>query len=264
MRTNTVRTALRAGLPQVGTWLSLASPMAARLMARTGFNWLTLDIEHSPADWETASIIFGCIADAGCVPLARVPVGDIPNVKRALDAGAFGIVAPMVNTRAQAEEVVAACRYAPMGRRSVGGGLHTLNFDCDADEYYARANEQILVVVQAEHVEAVENREAILSVPGIDAMFVGPNDLLSSMHRPPAMETDDPEFVEALRLLRESAVAHGVAPGIHTGDAPMALRRLAEGWQFVAVASELSFMVGQAAETARVVAGADSATGVRY
>jgi len=169
-------------------------------------------------------------------------VAAVENAKRALDAGAYGIVFPMCCSRQEAEEAVAACRYPPVGRRSVGGSLHALNFGGSPAEYYARANDEILVIIQAEHVDAVDNADAIFSTPGIDAVFVGPNDLLASMHKTPAMETDDPHFVEALRVIRETAVRHGVAPGLHVADAGAAARRLAEGWQFIAVSSELGFM----------------------
>ncbi len=265
MRANPVKSALKSGQPQIGTWLSLASPMAARFMARTGFHWYTVDMEHSPVNWETAAAMFGAIADAGGVPLARVPSITMENAKRALDSGAYGVVFPMCCSVEEAEEAVAACKYPPDGRRSVGGGLHTLNFGASAGEYYKRANDEILVIIQAEHVTAVENIEAICAVPGIDAVFIGPNDLLSSMHKPPAMETDDPQFVDALRGIREACVRHGVAPGLHTADAAMAKRRLAEGWKFIAIASELAFMQNGARETAAEVIGktADSAT-ARY
>ncbi len=243
MRTNPVKVALREGRAQIGSWLSLASPFAARFMARTGFHWLTLDIEHSPVNWETAALIFGAIADAGGVPLARVPFNSLENAKRALDAGAFGIVFPMCCCVEEAEEAVAVCKYPPQGRRSVGGGLHTLNFNAAAADYYRRANDEILVIVQAEHVLAVENCEAIFRVPGLDGMFVGPNDLLSSMGKTPAMDTEDSDFVEALRHLRETAARSGIAPGIHVADAEAARRRVGEGWRFVAVSSELGFML---------------------
>ena len=262
MKTNPVKSALREGRAQVGTWLSLASPLAARYMARAGYQWLTLDIEHSPANWETAALVFGAIADAGGVPLARVPANSLENAKRVLDAGAYGIVFPMCCSREEAEEAVAACKYPPAGRRSVGGGLHMLNFDTSAAEYYRRANDEILVIVQAEHISAVENADAICSVPGIDGIFVGPNDLLSSMGRTPAMETDDPAFVDALRHLRETAIRHGIAPGIHVADAPAARRRIEEGWRFIAIASELAFMVQGALATAQAaVPGAAVETG---
>jgi len=264
MRTNTVRAALKAGDSQIGTWLSLASPMAARYMARTGFHWLTLDIEHSPVNWETAALIFGSIADAGGVPLARVPFNSLENVKRALDAGAFGIVFPMCCSKEEAEEAVAACKYPPAGRRSVGGGLHALNFNTTAGEYYARANDEILVILQAEHVDAVQNCEAICSVPGVDALFVGPNDLLSSMHKTPAMETDDPEFVAALKHIRETSTRLGVAPGIHVTDSAMAHRRIAEGWRFIAIGSELAFMLRSAQKTVSEAIGESGGAVARY
>src|SRR5436853_6405002 len=113
MRTNTVKAALRDGKAQVGTWLSLASPMAARFMARSGFHWLTVDVEHSPVNWETAAQMFAAVADAGCIPLARVPANSLENVKRALDAGAYGVIFPMCCSRQEAEDAVAACKYPP-------------------------------------------------------------------------------------------------------------------------------------------------------
>src|SRR5208282_4607111 len=121
MRPNPVKRALKAGQPSVGTWLSLGSIAAARFMARAGFSWLTVDIEHSLVDWETATHMFASIAEAGCVPLARVPSNRHDHIKRVLDNGAMGVVVPMVNSRKEAEEAVAACLYPPVGNRSVGG-----------------------------------------------------------------------------------------------------------------------------------------------
>ncbi len=264
MKTNTVRAALKRGEAQVGTWLSLNSPFAARFMAQVGFHWLTVDMEHSPVSWENAALAFGSIADAGCVPLIRVPFNSLENAKRALDSGAFGIVFPMCCSAEEAENAVAACRYPPVGVRSVGGGLHTLNFGTSPGEYYARANEEILVVVQIEHVEGVRNCEAICRVPGVDAVFVGPNDLLSSMHKTPAMDTDDPEFVAALTHIRETATACGVAPGIHVADVAAAKRRLDEGWKFIAISSELGMMQGAAKAIVQSVMGTTGDTGARY
>ena len=264
MRNNPVKAALREGKAQVGTWLSLASPLAARYMARTGFDWLTLDIEHSSVNWETAALIFGAIADAGGVPLARVPFNSLENVKRCLDNGAFGIVFPMCNSVEEAERAVSACRYPPVGERSIGGSLHAMNFGGSTAEYYRRANDEILVIVQAEHIQAVENADAIFSVPGIDGMFVGPNDLLSSMHKTPNMDSDDPEFIAALRHLREAAGRHGIAPGIHVSNPDAAKRRIEEGWRFVAVSSELGFMQQSAAAAAESILGKAAVNTARY
>src|SRR5262249_21262378 len=150
MRANPVKRALKAGEPAVGTWLSLGSITAARFMARAGWAWLTVDIEHSLVDWETATHMFGSIADAGCTALARVPGNRHDHIKRVLDNGAHGIVVPMVNTREEAEAAVSAALYPPVGNRSVGGSVHALNFGCSAAEYYERANDEILIVLQCE------------------------------------------------------------------------------------------------------------------
>src|SRR5437588_4737338 len=181
MRPNPVKRTLKEGRASVGTWLSLGSITAARFLARAGFAWLTVDLEHSLVDWETATPMFASIAYAGCTALARVPSNRHDHIKRVLDNGAQGIVVPMVNSREEALAAVAATKYPPLGNRSVGGSVHALNFDGTANEYYARANDEILVVLQCEHIQAVEDADAIFSVPGIDAIFVGPNDLAASM-----------------------------------------------------------------------------------
>ena len=260
---NPLKSALRDGKTSIGSWLSLSSPFAARTLARTGFQWLTVDIEHSPVNWETAAILFAHVADAGCVPLARVPSNRHENIKRVLDNGAMGMVVPMVNSGAEAEAAVAATRYHPLGHRSVGGNFHCLSFGVDPSEYYAEASDRIFVAVQTEHVKAVENAEEICSVPGIDAIFVGPNDLLSSMGRTPAMESDDPEFVDALRHLRETAKRCGVAPGLHCATVEQVKRRQNEGWRFIALGSDLALMTG-AAQSALRELGKEGTERIRY
>ncbi len=265
MRQNSVKAALKAGKPQVGTWMSLGSPIASRFLARAGFDWLTLDMEHTPVDWSTAGQIFGNIADAGGVPLVRIPFNSLENAKRVLDAGAYGIVFPMCNSLAEAEQAVSVCKYPPHGVRSIGGQLHTLNFDTSAPDYYKNANEEILVVIQAEHIKAVENCEEMFRVPGVDAMFVGPNDLLSSMHKTPNMDSDDPEFLDAIEHLRKTAIAAGIAPGIHVASPEAALRRIEQGWRFIAIASEMAMMLEAARNIARKATGTDStSSGPRY
>src|SRR5471032_2198654 len=166
MRPNAVKQLLKAGQPAVGTWLSLGSITAARFLARSGFSWLTVDLEHSLVDWETATHMFASIADAGCVALARVPANRHDHIKRVLDNGAMGVVVPMVNTREEAEAAVAACLYPPRGNRSVGGSVHALNFGTTANDYYAHVNDELLIVLKCEHIASVENADAIFSVPG--------------------------------------------------------------------------------------------------
>src|SRR5438552_9603491 len=166
MKTNHVRAKLKRGEPSVGTWLTLPDSTAAQLMARVGFDWLTVELEHTPVTFETAARSFAIIAASGVVPLARVPWNHGENIKRVLDTGAWGIVVPMVNSRAEAEAAVAAARYAPLGARSIGGQLHAANFDTDPATYYVRADDEILVVLMAEPVQAVEEADEILSGRG--------------------------------------------------------------------------------------------------
>lgn len=242
MRTNNVKRLLKAGKPTVGTWLSLGSITAARFLARAGFDWLTVDVEHSLVGMETVTHMLAAIADAGCVPLARVPAARHDHIKRILDNGGHGIVAPMVCTREEAQEAVGACLYPPFGNRSVGGSVHALNFGATPADYYAKANDELLIVLQCEHIQAVRNFDEVYSVPGVDAVFVGPNDLAASMRtadgKPPTPEA----FRQALSDILVGCKRIGVPAGIHTFSIEEAKSRIAEGWQFIAVNSELKFM----------------------
>jgi 4-hydroxy-2-oxoheptanedioate aldolase len=253
MRQNPVKKALKAGQPSVGTWLSLGSIPIARFMARSGFHWLTVDIEHSLVDWETATHMFASIADAGCTALARVPANRHDYIKRVLDNGAHGVVVPMVNSRAEAEAAVAACLYPPVGNRSVGGNVHALNFDTSGPDYFDHANEEILIILQCEHIQCVENAEAIFAVPGIDAIFVGPNDLAASMRskdgRPPSAEATK----KALDHVLATCKRHKVPAGIHTFSAEEVNLRIEQGWQFLAIGSELRMLLTEAGDIVKKV-----------
>ena len=246
MRRNPVKAALAAGEVSMGSWLTLGDLMAARLMARVGFAWLTVDMEHSPIDWSAAATLFGAIADAGCTPLCRVPRGTHENIKRALDAGAHGIVVPMVNTVEEARAAVAAAKYPPVGTRSVGGGSHFLNFGTDPATYYARANDEILVVLQTESPEGVDNAAAIYAVPGVDAIFVGPNDLRAQMRGHDGADPSPAAFEAMMDRVLAAGRATGTPVGVHTFSVEEARARAAAGWAFLAVASEQGFMTAEA------------------
>ena len=243
MRPNAVKRLLKDGKPAVGTWMSLGSVTAARFLARAGFDWVTVDVEHSLVNVETTTYILGAVADAGCVALARVPSNRHDHIKRVLDNGGHGVVVPMVNTRQEAADAVAACLYPPAGNRSVGGSVHALNFACTPAEYYAKANDEILIVLQCEHIDAVRNFDAVYSVPGADAVFVGPNDLAASMRAADGSPPSPEAFRQALADILAGCKRLGVAAGIHTFSVEEARQRIADGWQFVAVSSELRFMM---------------------
>ena len=245
MRANHVRRRLAAGEPSIGTWLSLPSPEAAEYVSRLGFDWLVVDTEHNPIDIRTLAQMFAAMAASSTAPMVRIPWNSPENFKRVLDAGAWGVVVPMVNSREEAEQAVSAARYYPDGSRSVGGGRFPMSFDAGAEEYFRNANDQILVVLQIEHIQGVENADAILSVPGVDACFIGPNDLAASMGMGLGvpLESDEPRLVEAITEIRNACVRNGVAPGIHTSGAAGVNQRIAEGFQFCALASELRYML---------------------
>jgi 4-hydroxy-2-oxoheptanedioate aldolase len=248
MKTNPVKEKLRNGQHSFGTWLSLGDLFATRVLARMGFDWLTLDIEHAAVDWSQATTIFAAIADAGCVPLARVPEGSHHYIKRVLDAGAMGIVVPMVDTVEQAKTAIAAAKYPPTGNRSVGGGMHSLNFGATAGEYYERANDEILVVLQTESPQGVENAEEIYSLPGCDAIFIGPNDLRFQMRAPDGTFPSAEEHEAMIQRVIEIGKRVGTPTGIHAMDPTSARDRADQGMQFLAIGSDLRMMTLKAQE----------------
>ena len=246
MRVNHVRQRLQAGEPSIGTWLSLPSPEAAEYVSKIGFDWLVVDAEHNPVDIRTLAQMFASMASSGIAPMVRIPWNSPENFKRVLDAGAWGVVVPMVNSREEAERAVEAARYYPDGNRSVGGGRHALSWDSSGAEYYKNANDQVLVVLQIEHIKGVEAADEILSVPGVDACFIGPNDLAASMGLGLGvpLESDNPELVAAIMHIRDTCRKHGVASGVHTSGAAGVNFRIEQGFQFCAMASELRYMLG--------------------
>ncbi len=253
MRTNPVKRKLRSGQPVFGTWLSLGDLYATRTIARAGFDWLTLDVEHSPIDWSQAAAVFAAIAEAGGVPLCRIPEGNHFYIKRALDAGAWGIVVPMVDTVEQAQTAIRAAKYPPVGNRSLGGGLHALNFDTTGAEYFKHANDEILVVLQTESPTGLKNAEAIYSLPGVDAIFVGPVDYRANMRAADGTEASNEQFEAAMQQVIATGKKVGTPTGMHTMDPKTALMRAEQGMQFIAIGSELRFMSQQASEVVKAV-----------
>ncbi|HEV2972119.1 MAG TPA: aldolase/citrate lyase family protein [Pirellulales bacterium] len=264
MKSNPVKAKLREGRPSFGTWLSLGDLFATRVLARMGFDWLTLDIEHQAIDWSQAATIFAAISDSGCVPLARVPEGSHVLIKRVLDAGAWGIVVPMVDTVEQARRAIAAAKYPPVGNRSVGGGMHSLNFGASLGEYHRRANDEILVVLQTESPTGVDNAEAIYGLPGVDAIFVGPVDLRANMRTPDGGEADDAAFERMLERVVAAGKKTGTPTGMHVMSPEAALQRAAQGMQFIAVASELRMMTEKAQQTIQALGLAVAKDLARY
>jgi 4-hydroxy-2-oxoheptanedioate aldolase len=242
MTPNPVKRKLREGKAVIGTWLNLADSIAAEALAALGFEWLVVDAEHGPIDLAAMAHMFQAIGRFPAAPMARIARNAEEHIKRVLDAGAWGFVAPNVRSREEAELVVAAAKYPPTGIRSLGIGRHHLSFKTDPATYYQRANDEILVVLQIEHIDGVRKIDDILSVPGVDACYIGPNDLCASMGLAPSLEPPHREFEDAVQTIKRAAVRRGVAPGIHCATAETVNRRIAEGWRFVGVLGDVRFL----------------------
>lgn len=249
MRSNHLKALLREGRPAYGAWMTLPSVQTARILGRAGLDWITVDAEHAHADLGTLAATVAAIADAGVsAPLVRLPANSVEWFKWALDAGAWGVIVPMVSSRAEAEQAVSWAKYPPEGMRSLGGAYAAFGLGTtDAGEYFRGANEQILVAAQIESAAAMDDLDGIIGVPGVDVAFVGPNDLHIQLGLPPSSEGAEPAFVEALGLVRAAAARHGKALGIFCSDGAAAAARVAEGFQMVNVLTDAAALRSAAA-----------------
>ncbi len=223
---NAVVAKLRAGEPAIGGWISFASSYVAELIAHVGYDWIGLDVEHGAIGIESAQSMLQAIATTDTVAMVRLPAGDDVAIRRFLDAGAAGVIVAMVNSPEQATGVVEAARYPPLGRRSVGLGRWRLVM---APDDPPAVNDEIAVVVMIEHAEAVRRADEILAVQGIDAFFIGPNDLAASMNY------DRAKAEHAVQEALAAGQRLGVPAGIHVGTADDAARRIEQGFQFIAI-----------------------------
>jgi 4-hydroxy-2-oxoheptanedioate aldolase len=257
MRTNQVKEKLKHGEPVLGAWLSLPSVPSARIMARLGFDWLVVDMEHSAQNPVLMGDMVATIADAGtCAPIVRVPTNSVEWFKWALDAGAWGVVVPMVNTREEAQRAVEFSKYPPLGARSIGGAFGPYGFGItDWSDYAQTANDEIIVTVQIESAQALENLEDILSVPGIDVAFVGPNDLHAQLGLTPSSDGAEPEFMAALERIKAGARQHHVALGIFSSNGEAAAERVRQGFQMISVTTDVSSLITEARRNLRVARG---------
>lgn len=248
MRTNHVKGQLKRGEPTIGAWLSLPNPASARLMAHLDFDWLLVDMEHSAQNVTMMADMVAIIADVGkSAPFVRIPYNSVEWFKWALDAGAWGVVVPMVNSRAEAQRAVDYAKYPPAGNRSVGGIFAPYGFGTtNRAEYYRVANDEIIVSVQIESAQALENLDEILSVPGIDVAFVGPNDLHAQLGLSPSNEGEEPAFVAALEHIQTSARKHHVALGIMCSNGQAAAKRAQQGFQMLCATSDINSMLAAA------------------
>lgn len=235
------RSRLLAGEPLLGSWLTIGSTTTAEIMAGAGFDWLTIDMEHSSIELGLAQEMIRVVGQGGVTPLVRVGHNQPNLIKRVMDAGATGVIVPMVNSAAQAEQAVASVKYPPRGFRGVGLA-RAQQYGFGFEEYQAWNERESVVIVQVEHIDAVTNLEAILDVDGVDGFIVGPYDLSGSLGVPGRF--DHPGVVEALAEIGRVAARRQAVAGFHVvRPEPAVLKdKLAQGYRFLAYGLDSLFL----------------------
>jgi 2-keto-3-deoxy-L-rhamnonate aldolase RhmA len=237
-----LKDALRQTNPLIGTLVTTASPEVAEVLALAGFDWLFIDLEHGGLSIQDAQRAIQAVAGR-CFCVVRVPAATAENIKRVLDTGCDGIIAPHVNSAEEARRIVALAKYPPLGERSVGLSRahgYGLNFA----EYIATANEHVAIIVQIEHKDGVENVDSIAAVPGIDTLFIGPYDLSGSMGL--LGKLSDPQVVAAIEKVRAASASAKMPMGIFSPTAEHASEAIKSGAKLVAVATDLMHMANAA------------------
>ena len=265
MRPNSSLAKIRNNQLALGLWFNSGNPILARLIAAQGcMDWLLIDTEHCATDLSTVSVLCSSIADVSnglCSPLVRVVDGTVFHIKQALDAGAHGVMVPLVETSEQAARIVSYAKYPPMGVRGNGGIMPHLGFAANRAHYTEHANRETLVAVQIETKTAVANLDEIASVPGVDVLFIGPNDLHISLGYAPSYWSDAPLFRDAASAVVEAARKHNLSAGILMGGGAQAKARVADGFGFVGMAGETLLLLNAIGSGYAEVTGAGTPAG---
>lgn len=246
---NPVKQKLQAGQKTAGAWLQIGSSMTAEIISQAGFDWLMIDMEHAPVDFMTLVSQMPAMT-GGATPLVRAPWNDFVTIKRILDAGAYGLLVPYVNTRQEAEAAVKACKYPPEGIRGTAGSPRAAGYGQNVSNYLPYANEQILILTAVETAEAVENLDDILVVPGLDGIFIGPMDLSTSMGH--MGNPGHPDVQAAIETIERKTLGAGKILSTIAGSWEQAQQRYEKGYQMimlmadgVALGKTASGLVGQ-------------------
>ena len=234
--TNSLKTRLKGGHKLAGAWCQLTSPMTAELFSQVGFDWLLLDLEHGPGDVLNLISLIQAMASGRALPVVRAPWNDFVALKRILDAGAYGVVIPYVNSRAEAEAAVRACQYPPEGIRGIAGSPRIAGYGLNPNGYLQRANEEILIITQVETSEAVANLEEILATPRLDGIFIGPMDLATSMGH--LGNPDHPDVQAAIHRVEELVLKSDKALGTLAAGFEQAKRFFDKGYQLVTLMAD--------------------------
>ena len=250
MRSNGTKAKWRRGEVTFGAWLSIPSSYAAEVVAHQAFDWVCIDMQHGVIDYQMAVTMLQAISTTETTPIVRVPWNDTSIIGRILDAGAMGVIVPMVNSVDEARAAVSACRYAPIGVRSYGPTRAALYAGAD---YFDHANDEVACIPMIETRQALAQLDDILAVPGIDAVYVGPADMSITLGLPPRMDNGG-EFEAARLRIAEACAAHGVTGGIHA-NASLAARHVASGYRMVTVYHDVAALATSAAADLKAVRG---------
>ena len=243
MRENRIRKIWKAGGAVVNGWLAIPTGFSAETMAHQGWDSLTIDMQHGLMDYQAAVNMLTAISTTDTVPVVRVPWNEPGILMKMLDAGAYALICPMVNTAEDAERLVSCTHYPPRGQRSMGPIRALLYGGAD---YQKNANDTVVVFAMIETRQALDNLDAILSVKGLDAVYIGPADLSLALGCNPTFDDVDKPVAEAIDLILAKAKEHGVVAGIHNGTPEGALKRIAKGFQFVTISSDARLMAAGA------------------
>lgn len=245
MRENRLRSIWKSGGAAVNGWLTIPDSFAAETMAHQGWDTLTIDLQHGVVDYAAMVTMLQAISTTATVPVVRVPWLEPGILMKTLDAGAYAVICPMVNTREDAQRLVAYTHYAPRGTRSFGPVRANLY---GGPDYFQHANDTIVTFAMIETAQALDNLDAILSVEGLDAVYIGPSDLSISLGCRPEFDNPEPKAAQAIEHILARAKAHGVVAGIHNGAPEAALGRIAKGFQFVTVGSDARILAAGSQE----------------
>ena len=248
MRENKLKTLWSSDQAAVNGWLSIANSFCAEVVASAGYDSITVDMQHGIVDYAASVGMMQAIEASGAVPVVRVPWLDEAHVMKALDAGAYGIICPMINTREQAERLVSFMRYPPDGNRSFGPARALFSA---GDRYFQEANSQLVCLAMVETAEAMENLDAIVSTPGLDGVYIGPSDLsigLSNGSLAPGMDREEPEIVEAIHKILNAAHGAGIKACLHTGSASYAAKAVDWGFDLVTLTNDIRLLAAAASE----------------
>ena len=233
---NGLRKIWAEGRAAVNGWLAIPSGFSAEVMARSGFDTVTVDLQHGVQDYQSMIACFQAVKGEPVTPMARVPWNEPGIIGKVLDGGAYGVICPMTNTADEVQKFVAACKYPPDGIRSNGPIRMALYTEPGA--YQQTANQECLSIPMIETQEAVANLDDILDVPGVAAVYIGPSDLGFSHGLVPKLDREEPEMLRIFERVVEATARRGLYAGIHCGTAAYAARAVNMGFRLVTILND--------------------------